>query len=586
MLFSTLMRGRSSDLRIDRLNLDVGDIPLAQFEARLKQRLLDQLGKRIRASLSEQADVVQPSRTPDSWARRSHSDCTNVTRQSGWLTGHVARQRALGETNASGSAQGSDRSEETPTAVFERYLRHGYLPRSHPWRQRRQPDRWLMAQWRRQPLQWLPMLAASCLRSTPLQRMVQTCRPWTLRALCRLLLAGEAATPPIAPGGSGHDWTRRLSQNALLYFARHPELVTPAPDEWVATHIGARTGADSVWQGWLMRLVAAPRPPAAPLRLWLRALCLQPGLRERVPRPLFTKLEQLSGYPFDGTDMHTESYRSESVRTQTTNGEHLEQPSGHTRREHEKHLGEGPSGSPGMQSTINDIQTGNSRSEIGRGGGVVGAAHTPVSRDPMSEGSQVPQQRPGRPPRRIALQHSRATHPAGIVAGDAERLEVSNAGVVLLWPLLPGLLSQLGVVERGRFVDPSARIHAVCWLDALVWRDGATAEWRTPLTKLLCGYPLEEPLFPWAVPDDAVAAQLEAWLSAIPAQLPGLARCTAGDLRRLFLQRPGDLVWKQAHWTLRVQPDASDILLADVPWPLNHFALPWLDDPMKIDWMK
>jgi hypothetical protein len=54
-------------------------------------------------------------------------------------------------------------------------------------------------------------------------------------------------------------------------------------------------------------------------------------------------------------------------------------------------------------------------------------------------------------------------------------------------------------------------------------------------------------------------------------------------MRSLFLQRPGTLYRRKSHWTLQVQPDVSDILLADIPWPLDHLMLPWLEAPIKIE---
>jgi len=149
---------------------------------------------------------------------------------------------------------------------------------------------------------------------------------------------------------------------------------------------------------------------------------------------------------------------------------------------------------------------------------------------------------------------------------------------------LPGLFADLELVRDNRFIDAPARYQAVCWLDWLVWCGDAPAQWRIPLTKLLCGLPLDEAVI-WSPPTDKAAEHIKGWLAALPACLPGLERCAAPDLQTLFLQRPGTLLWRASHWTLQVQEDASDILLREIPWPMTQAVLPWLDDPLPLRWL-
>lgn len=55
---------------------------------------------------------------------------------------------------------------------------------------------------------------------------------------------------------------------------------------------------------------------------------------------------------------------------------------------------------------------------------------------------------------------------------------------------------------------------------------------------------------------------------SVVAQLLSLSHCSINDLRALFLQRPGMLRKINTHKVLSVEPEASDVLLSDVPWPL------------------
>ncbi|MCU7064901.1 hypothetical protein K7R09_24170 [Serratia ureilytica] len=160
--------------------------------------------------------------------------------------------------------------------------------------------------------------------------------------------------------------------------------------------------------------------------------------------------------------------------------------------------------------------------------------------------------------------------------------EVTNAGLVLLWPLLPTLFTTFGWVNEGKFVDDDARSQAVAALDWLVWGDTDIAAWRTPCACLLCGIDLDTPL---EVVSPAVEAQLalDAWLTDSLRAMPRMARGGLALLRTLFLQRPGTLTMAQ-NVRLLVDPAAPDVLLHDLPWPLTPVVLPWLQTLITVEW--
>lgn len=167
---------------------------------------------------------------------------------------------------------------------------------------------------------------------------------------------------------------------------------------------------------------------------------------------------------------------------------------------------------------------------------------------------------------------------------EGESLAVSNAGLVLLWPLLPRLFRTLGLVDERGFIDAHTRMQAVCCLDWLAWGDGAGAEWRAPLNRLMCAMPSEQTLL-WQSPDLEKQAQLDIWLTGATAQLLSLNRCGINDLRTLFLQRPGALRKAGTHKILSVEPDTTDVLLGNLPWSLTQVTLPWLADPLLVEWI-
>ncbi|MGJ3438308.1 contractile injection system tape measure protein [Serratia sp. Je.1.23.a] len=168
-----------------------------------------------------------------------------------------------------------------------------------------------------------------------------------------------------------------------------------------------------------------------------------------------------------------------------------------------------------------------------------------------------------------------------ITESDEPRI-VAGAGVVVLWPLLPSLFDQFGWLEEGRFVDDESRWHAVACLDWLTWGEAPLAEWRTPCTRLLCGIDPDVP-FDAVSPSLLRQAELDDWLGRALITVPLLDRCSGGDIRSFFLQRTGTLV--DEPMSLTIEPDAPDVLLSQLPWPLTNVMLPWLSAPVRVNWV-
>ncbi|PXX59078.1 hypothetical protein SAMN05660489_04870 [Pseudomonas sp. LAMO17WK12:I10] len=168
-------------------------------------------------------------------------------------------------------------------------------------------------------------------------------------------------------------------------------------------------------------------------------------------------------------------------------------------------------------------------------------------------------------------------------AVDLTPISVSNGGITLLWPLLSGLFEQLGLMEKSKFIHHQAQVDAVCWLDELIWADGKYDEWRMPLNKLLCGLPLDAPL-EWTQPDTHAVEVMQRWLSALPQRLPAWKHFGGADIRQLYLQRSAWLVPGHEDFTLYIEPQVYDVLLADWPWPTGMLMLPWLIKPLIIHW--
>ncbi|MCW7546523.1 contractile injection system tape measure protein [Photorhabdus sp. APURE] len=168
-------------------------------------------------------------------------------------------------------------------------------------------------------------------------------------------------------------------------------------------------------------------------------------------------------------------------------------------------------------------------------------------------------------------------------SGLSSPYQVSNAGILILWPMLPTLFNQLGLLEEKEFIHHQAQFRAVDFLDYLIWGNEEGQVERKTLNKVLCGLMIDEEtqLIPVEPEEQRI---IEQWLDAIIVQLPGWKKLSCNDVRQLFLQRPGELLIDEQEIKITLQHQPFDLLLADWPWPLNIVKLPWLNRPLQVDW--
>lgn len=166
-----------------------------------------------------------------------------------------------------------------------------------------------------------------------------------------------------------------------------------------------------------------------------------------------------------------------------------------------------------------------------------------------------------------------------------DELYVHDAGLVILWPFLGHYFTRAGLLGTdGGFLDEAAQLQAVALTEALATLDPDPPEPRLPLAKLLCGRPLESdfqlvrPLSPEQL------AESDLLLAAVLEHAPGLGEVSAEGLRTAFLQRPGALSTRDGAWLLQVERRTHDVVLDRVPWPWGWVRLPWMPDPLRVEW--
>ncbi|WP_017326304.1 contractile injection system tape measure protein [Synechococcus sp. PCC 7336] len=161
---------------------------------------------------------------------------------------------------------------------------------------------------------------------------------------------------------------------------------------------------------------------------------------------------------------------------------------------------------------------------------------------------------------------------------------IPQAGLVLLHPFLKIYFEAIDLLADSQFRDESARQTAVYLMHWLATGDPAGAEVDLVLPKLLCNWPLNDPIAPIALP--AAALEEGEHLLQVAIDRWGALKSASPDgLRQGFLQRQGKLTRTSSHdWQLHVEQTSLDILLARLPWGLSMVKLPWMDCLLTVEW--
>ena len=166
------------------------------------------------------------------------------------------------------------------------------------------------------------------------------------------------------------------------------------------------------------------------------------------------------------------------------------------------------------------------------------------------------------------------------------RIPVSDAGLVLLHPFIGRMMQNLGLVKKGMFVSPLARIRAVHLLRDLTGSDEPHHNHNLLLEKVLCGLPIGYALPSEWKPTEKEKEEKEALLQAVCEYWRPLARSSTSALCSSFILRPGTLERFEDTWTIRVEGRTIDILMDDLPWELSILLLPWLEKPIAVEWQR
>ncbi|WP_092508625.1 contractile injection system tape measure protein [Xenorhabdus mauleonii] len=163
-------------------------------------------------------------------------------------------------------------------------------------------------------------------------------------------------------------------------------------------------------------------------------------------------------------------------------------------------------------------------------------------------------------------------------------LPISNAGCMLLWPLLPTFFRTFDLLKEKQFISLEAQRVAVCLLDWMIWAEEEIPAWRLTLNKILCGLSIHDDAL-WRAPEPEQQIAINQWLEKTLVQLPNWKKMGINDVRHLFLQRSGELSELNGLTNIHIKSEVYDALINNWPWPINIARFSWLEQPVMTTWL-
>lgn len=439
--------------------------------------------------------------------------------------------------------------------------------------------------------------AIGCLQSTTLKSLLQDCSVNQLQQLLKQLLLGGWQSPQMLPAcWSSRVTSSRLSIAAVLYLLNswqgHDWLMNQyAPTVCQVTDWTKSIAQGEIPSGQVEQLFNSnppsgsilPRkytyPPLVVMR-WLLPLWQQPAVR-RVIHRLKGELgvQRVDTYLSRCLQSRDKEAMWEEKGIQPVSGQ-VASPHENTVLSQRREMG-----GDTHQITLsrdNITMSGNKGIQLVPRQFAPSCDNTMLSQSHGMESSTLQDNAMLSECEKIRITHG--TIPSGKDSFCSSYQGISNAGLLLLWPLLPQLFSLLKLCEEGLFISDTTRQQAVYSLDRLVWGEIEPAEERLTLNQMLCGVPSLLPVSSTASLSPVQLQQIDDWLIAIGQQLTAWKKLSLTDIRQLFLQRAGEIDTEGVFPQINVRPEPYDFLLRDWSWPMTLASFPWTDQPLTIVW--
>ena len=166
-------------------------------------------------------------------------------------------------------------------------------------------------------------------------------------------------------------------------------------------------------------------------------------------------------------------------------------------------------------------------------------------------------------------------------------IHLPYAGIVIFGPYLSRLFDLLGYLKEDKksFFNVDKACRAVYALSLLNGRNEELNEPDYLIHKLLCGLPLALPLPPRPTFQESEVATVNSMLNGVKNNWPKMQRSSVEAMQESFINRDGTLSFHEAYWQVTIEKKTMDILLQSIPWSYAKIKLPWMDQPINVEWI-
>ncbi|MEX0929973.1 MAG: contractile injection system tape measure protein [Balneolales bacterium] len=169
---------------------------------------------------------------------------------------------------------------------------------------------------------------------------------------------------------------------------------------------------------------------------------------------------------------------------------------------------------------------------------------------------------------------------------ETEGVLVGNAGLVLLYPLLPAFFDRSGLLKNKKFINMEACMRAVHLMQYVVTQREDTPEEDLLLNKILCGLEPDVPVVSEIEVTEAEKEEAGQMLAHFVGQWQALKNSSAESVRRTYLRREG-LIRREGEnrgWKVIIERNSFDVLLDRLPWAISMFKLPFSKSVFRVEW--
>ena len=168
---------------------------------------------------------------------------------------------------------------------------------------------------------------------------------------------------------------------------------------------------------------------------------------------------------------------------------------------------------------------------------------------------------------------------------DANSLCIDDAGLVLLHPFLTNLFDRLGYLDEEQgFRNMHTRERAVHLLRFMAGFKPPYYDHQLTLEKVMCDLPLAFPVSLDVELETEEKEEARQVLEAVCQYWTPLNGTSPEGLQRSFMLRQGTIAFEDDTWIIRVEGQALDILLDDLPWEISLLLLPWKEEMIMVEW--